>query len=102
MREGEIQAQIVRALKQLGIEHLRINSGKVKVRGAWMTLAPEGTADILVMPYKKLPIWLECKTAVGKLSVEQVIFAARVGKLGHAVYIVRSLDDLEPLLKEMR
>ena len=35
------------ALAKLGVWAMRVNSGKVKVRGGWVQLAPDGTADII-------------------------------------------------------
>ena len=46
----DITTPILKALIQLGIMAHRINSGTVKVRGGWVKLAPEGTADIVVYP----------------------------------------------------
>jgi hypothetical protein len=102
VREGEIQAQAVTALKQLGICYMRINSGKVKVRGGWMQLAPEGTADLAVFPEAKMPIWLELKQPKKGPSKEQQDFRDQVVRLGHKYFVIRSLDDLIPVLKEMR
>lgn len=97
----EIQAQVIATLKQLGIFHLRLNSGKVQKGSRWITLCPAGTGDILVMPDHKLPIWLETK-AEGTISREQYDFMEQVRLLGHRYHVIRSLDDLQPLLKNMR
>ena len=96
-----IQAQVLATLKQLGIYHMRLNSGRVKVKGGWMSLAPEGTADVVAFPDRKTPVWLECKADTGQ-SEAQCEFECRVVNLGHSYHLIRTLDDLEPLLKEMR
>lgn len=40
--ETEISKAIGEQLNQLGVYNLRLNSGKVKVRGGWMLLARKG------------------------------------------------------------
>jgi Holliday junction resolvase len=100
--ESNIQREIIATLRQLGIFAMRINSGTVKVRGAWMQLAPEGTADILAMPRGKMPVWIEVKAAKGRQRAAQEEFERTAKDLGHGYFVVRGLDDLEPLLEGMR
>lgn len=102
MSEGEIQSEILQALKRVGIQAMRINSGMAKVRGGWLQLAPEGTADLIVFPRGKCPVWLEIKSEKGKQGEAQREFETNVRNLGHGYFVLRGLDDLMPLLKEMR
>ena len=47
MRESDLTQPCLAALRALGCEVWRCQSGVVKVRGAWMHLAPKGTADMI-------------------------------------------------------
>ena len=83
-----IVTPIVKALTKAGYLTLRLNSGKVRVRGGFMTLCPVGTADVVVFPANQPPLWVECKQpGLGKVknpTVEaQQAFAERVLSLGH-------------------
>lgn len=81
----------------------RIQSGKVKVRGGWMQLAPEGTADIVVFPANGMPRWIElkapnCTTAKARKKA-QAAFAAQVRALGHRYRLCESLDEVIAFLQ---
>ena len=61
--ESPIQRAITVALKRIGKEVLRIQCGRVKLaKGGWMHLAPEGTADLLILPER---MFIETKSAAG-------------------------------------
>jgi len=78
--------------------------------------AKKGTADYLViqagqvhLEYMKeqhgpgIPVsfvtWLECKTAIGKQNKDQLEFQKRVEKLHCRYFIVRSVEELQEVLK---
>ena len=79
-------------LRQMGIFTLRLNSGKVKVRGGWMQLCQEGTADILCFPRRRV-VWIETKALKGALRQKQCEFRDVVTSLGHEYHEVRSIDE---------
>lgn len=85
-KEADLQKEVVKALKQLGLFHLRINSGIVKVRGGFMHLAREGTADFIIFKGES-PYWLELKgfgqTTHKKRAEAQADFRDEVLSLGH-------------------
>ena len=97
-----ITTPILKACIQLGIFAMRVNSGKVKVRGGWVQLAPAGTADIAIYPRDQRPVWVETKIKDGELSDEQCAFADRVADLGHSYWTIQSLEEILPLLEELR
>jgi Holliday junction resolvase len=98
-READVQREIVATLKQLGYWVARIQSGKVKVRGGWMQLAPEGTADLLAIRGEKT-IWIECKRPKGGThSAEQKEFMGLVRRAGHQYVVARSKDDVLEAVK---
>jgi Holliday junction resolvase len=44
---------------------------------------------------------IECKTRTGKLTPEQLSVHAHAEKLGHCVYLVRSMDDFRSVLRDL-
>ena len=88
MTEGQIQAAVVEAIRSMGVMVERVQSGKVKVQGGWMRLASPGTPDLWTSCG-----WLECKTAKGLLSDEQIAWHARARDAGVNVAVVRSAAD---------
>ena len=89
--QSEITGPLVKMLRQMGIFTLRLNSGKVRVRGGYMHLCPEGTADILCWP-KGRTCWLETKASKGMMRDKQMEFRDTVTSLGHEYHAVRSID----------
>lgn len=104
---SEITTPILEALKKAGIFAMRLNSGKVKVRGGWMTLCPEGTADIVVYPepqsgFYDPVIWIETKQADGKHRAAQLKFKDRVMALGHQYLTMRDPKDVDKWLGDWK
>lgn len=94
MSESDIQRAIILALQTLGVFAIRMQAGKVKVRGGWMQLAPAGTPDIYVLvPPSGLSLWLECKTLVGEERESQLAWRTKAQARGAVVEIVRSVQD---------
>lgn len=104
----DITRPIYDALKKRGLFVIRLNSGKVRVRGGYMHLCEEGTPDLLVF----VPItvesefpglraivetritWIETKELKGKLREKQIEFRDKVLVLGHRHIVARCLDDV--------
>lgn len=91
MSETQLQASIVDSLEKMGYLVIRVQSGKVRVRGGWMQLAPEGTPDLCVL--SSHTTWLETKTLTGRLRPAQVAWHERAKKGGHRVAVVRSVAE---------
>ncbi len=92
--ETEIQRAILDALASVGAFAMRVQSGKVKVRGGWMQLAPAGTPDIIVLvPPRGLLLGLEVKTATGEERESQIIWRAQACRRGAVVETVRSVQE---------
>lgn len=87
--EGTRQRLIIRALRTLGRTVLRIQSGRVKVRGAWMQLADAGTPDLYVLGWG----WLETKTPTTDLNEAQRRMHRRIKAAGERVAVVRGPSD---------
>lgn len=97
MSETELVRAILGALKLKGMWCLRLNAGMM--RGVhkgkpWVIRGVEpGTPDILCMMPNGEHIWLEAKTAKGKLSVKQKAWHKKARARGISVFVVRSVDD---------
>lgn len=85
--EGILKRDVWDYLKMAGHLHFRMQSGHVKVRGGWMCLCPEGTADFLVCLARCPNAWVELKAEGQTTSKEriasQAAFAEDVRALGH-------------------
>jgi hypothetical protein len=83
-------------IRQMGILCERMNSGKVKVRGGFVQLHSNGTADILAFPRGRV-VWIETKLAKGhtqkERAEEQERFRQTVLALGHEHYRITSIDE---------
>lgn len=99
--ENALQRQILDALDALpGAEFIRVNSGKVKVRGAWMHLAPVGTSDILGIVRGGRFVALEVKLPKESPTPEQIAFGERIAKLGGFFAVVHSVDEAVNAVRE--
>ena len=94
---------ILEALTKAGYFAMRLNSGSARIGKYWVKLCPAGTADIVVYPPYRLPLWIETKAAKGKTNPEQVMaqanFAYMVKALGHRYVRAECLDDVLEMLK---
>lgn len=90
MTESEIQKQIITYLKLSGCLVFRMNSGFSGRNN--VKLCPPGTPDLLVVG-KKL-IWVEVKTATGKLRESQIKMHEKLRKRNQIVVVARSVKDV--------
>lgn len=100
--EGALKKDVVDYLNGTKLFWRRTQSGIVKVKGGFLHLMPNGTADFMVCPANRLPIWIELKAVGQKTSKErikdQAAFADEVRGLGHIYGICMSVDDVRALL----
>ena len=61
----------------------------------------KGEPDFGIVASDGRTIYVEAKTATGKLSYEQNCMIAHYAKLDHTVYVVRSLADFLSVLRDM-
>lgn len=100
MTESTIQRNIKLYLTRQGFEVFRINVGKFKLNdGRWFsTGAPVGFSDLFAIKEGKA-YFFEVKTAKGKASREQLNFLDQMRKKGCMAEIVRSVEDVEKIIK---
>lgn len=94
--EGILKQEVTKYLAKSGLHYLRLNSGIVKVRGGFMHLCPEGTADFLICCPD--PRWVELKapgqTTKKVRAQKQAEFAGKVQALGHRHIQATSLEQV--------
>lgn len=92
MNETQLQTQVLKYLKAKNIFHWRNNNHATRGR-QHNTL--HGVPDIICLLGSGITLLLELKAPDrGKLSPAQIEFAQRVTTLGHAYYVIRSLEDV--------
>ena len=104
--EHEIQKAIVSLLKVEGIFHFAIPNGEKRDVRVGVRLKEEGVlpgvADLeLVLPQGQ-HVYVEIKTATGRLSPAQKAFREAVQGLGHPYVVWRSLDDCIDFLMHVK
>lgn len=90
---SEIVTPLVKAINAIpDCFALRVNAGKVAVRGGWMHLAPEDTADIIGHVRGRF-FAFECKVPGKKPDAGQEAFLERQGRAGCLVAAVTSVTE---------
>ena len=111
--QRETEKHIQRAILEWG-QYKRILMHRINVIGTplhkdgltvYRPSTNKGMADIhATVLVGKIPIsvWLEVKTKRGKLSPNQLLFKDSVEAFGGFYYVVRSIEDVESALAEVR
>lgn len=110
-RESGVQRAIVAYLRRVlpdAIVHHSPNEGVRGGRdgyldGAFKKSAGQvaGFPDLIVIPWAHIgPLFLEVKSASGRLSEAQAVMLDRLATLGYRVAVVRSIDDVRARLAE--
>ena len=104
MREKHIQKAILDWGWYKRILMHRINVIGVPTKDGFRPSPNVGMADILCMHVVEdipVTVWLEVKTAKGRMSSSQIAFKDTVMKHRGYYYVVRSIEDVESALKEV-
>ena len=108
----ETEAQIQKAILQYG-GYKRILMHRINVIGTPLHKAGKtiyrpstnkGMADIhatVLVGDIPVSVWLEVKTAKGRVSENQKLFSDTVTAAGGFYYVVRSIDDVEAALRDV-
>ena len=109
----ETEKHIQRAILEWG-QYKRILMHRINVIGTplhkdgltvYRPSRNKGMADIhatLILAGIPISVWLEVKTKRGKLSPNQLLFKDSVEAFGGFYYVVRSIEDVESALREVR
>jgi hypothetical protein len=110
--QRETEAQIQKAILQWG-GYKRILMHRINVIGTPLHKAGKtvyrpstnkGMADIhatVLVGDIPVSVWLEVKTAKGRISENQKLFSDTVNATGGFYYVVRSIDDVETALRDV-
>lgn len=94
---GELTGPLRKIYEQAGALVFRMQAGRVKVRGGWMQLCPEGTADLLVFPRNGGTWWVETKHPKSRTdrvrAEKQAEFQQKVEALGHKYIKPTTIDE---------
>lgn len=94
--QSEVVRPILDALRSMGICAWRNQSGKVRVRGGFMMLAPKGTPDIVGFLRDGRFLGIECKLPDGKHqeTQEQREFGRVLANSGGVYILARTVDEV--------
>jgi hypothetical protein len=93
--EKAIEASIVRNLRILGLTVIKLSQPQ-------RVLATAGTPDLLVMsPRHRLHLFVEVKTARGRIRPAQAVWHRLATESGLAVMVARSTEDVLHELKRL-
>lgn len=93
--ENEVSDQIRSFLEKKGFKVFRMQSGRFRGAGGWVTMNPVGTPDLLAIePGTGRALCIEAKTKEGEASEIQVKTIEELRKLGASALIAYSLGDV--------
>lgn len=98
--ETALSKSITKALQALGCIVIRVQSGVLRFGGRVVRCAPKGTPDLVVLMKGGRTIWLEIKTASGKVSEEQQRTHGHWRSIGHTVAVVKSVAEAVKVVRE--
>lgn len=100
--ETEIQNAIRVALSELGIVR-RNNVGTfITPYGAPISIGIPGESDLTLFCQGGRTVFIEIKTGTGRQSKKQKKFQAAVERLGFEYIILRSVEDAERFIEDVR
>jgi hypothetical protein len=104
MKESLIQSaieQYLRVMENMGrLVYVKQNSGATKIGDRFIRYGKAGAPDFMVYLSSGACIHLEVKNKKGKQNPNQLEYQAKVEKLGHNYCLVRSVDEVENLIKQ--
>jgi hypothetical protein len=107
--EKDVLASVRKALKALGVFHLRVNTGRARFQGKtkirYVDYGFPGMADLLAFPHfsnRPMPLWIETKGSDSSQTREQKMFQQIVEQEGHYYVCVRSAAELIEWLRNLQ
>ena len=104
MSEAEIQAAgmlLIGARADCRVFRMNIGRARDPRSGRVIQFGVRGMSDLLVMVRGGAILWLEVKSATGRLSPEQVNFRNLCTEMGHFYRVARSPHDFVLFLEEV-
>lgn len=85
-KECDLHYQIIDHCKQVGWIYFHGSMAQATAR-------TKGEPDFVILANKGRVFFIECKTRIGKLSIEQQGLQIWAEKLGHKIHVVRSFEE---------
>ncbi len=93
--ETEVSDKVRAFLETKGFKVYRMQSGRFRGAGGWITMNPTGTPDLFaVQPVTGRVVMIETKTPIGHASPAQKAIVDEINKLGGFALIAYSLGDV--------
>jgi hypothetical protein len=105
MSESKLLRATMQAIERIpDAEVIRMQSGTVRKGSRFIRMCEPGTPDLLVMRPNGRCVWLEIKRADGKgrVSAVQSDWHRKAEKLGHAVYVIESVQNAIQVVLDTR
>jgi hypothetical protein len=100
--ENDLKTEILDLLALYHIKAFRVQSGKVRVRGGYMHLAPEGTSDLIgYMPYTGRILAIETKVKGENPRKSQIEFLSAVRSAHGIAMVVNDPVQFERRISEL-
>lgn len=68
---------------------------------AHRTKRTAGEPDFIILANVGRVLLVECKSKIGKLTIDQAATIAWAEKLGHTIHVVRSIEDFQSVIRDM-
>lgn len=99
--ETRLQHMVMEELSAKGYIPIRMNVGNYLTHDLrTIKIGIVGTPDLLILNKNCKCFWIELKTEKGILSKEQIKFHNFLKSIGHHVYIVRNIKELESIYEK--
>lgn len=103
MKESLIQTAIEQYLKILEnqgkIIYIKNNSGALKTDTRFIRFGKAGSPDFFIFTNDGGCLHLEVKNEKGSQNENQIEYQNKIERLGHTYFIVRSVDEVERIIK---
>ena len=60
-----------------------------------------GAPDLVVALPEGKVLWLEVKAPKGRIQDSQVLVHEKLGEIGHAIHVVRSIDEVKEIMNQL-
>lgn len=100
MSEQQLQDALIEAARLLG--YLVVHFRPARTGRGWSTplQGDVGFPDTVLAGHGRV-IYVECKTAAGRLEVDQILWAAELSRAGCEVYLIRPAHWVSGLVERM-
>lgn len=100
-KETALSNRVMERFSQHGFTPIRMQSGLFYNRELQpVKIGINGIPDYLLLSDNSKCFWVEMKTLTGRLREDQVKFIKFLESIGHHVYVVRSVDEVDEIVRK--